>query len=401
MNFTTQRAKNLISKDAELSKKTASEILNNCDIETFKTLCDNSSHIFDFIIDKIVKNLTNATNHENIKTTFEFAKIYNERLGDFIVKSWLRLANEDLTDELLEIFENGTLDQKIYTARYFEKINDPPALDLLNKYAYSENEYLSQACACALSSFGDNTLRNQVIESLKDKNDDFKRYFSLKFLINYGKNEDLPIIIAETLCSPFGANLAADILYKYSLDELCNLTTFEDSLGVFDEIVSAYPEDIPLDTICDFNIYDFLNKLFENKNEPFVNRILADLKNIFELICEGNIYTYDLNKDSLLEIKNINNRLKAFNPDENLITQELEKTPKRILRALNTLSSIATDTSAQKIKILCEKTDNSAVLCECAKIAKILNRQDMIKKEEILKKIAGENARALFESYFN
>ena len=119
MNLTTQNAKNLISKDNEASKKAAQDIVNNIDIKSFQTLCENSQYMFDFVIDKVVKNLILATNTNNLKATFEFSKFYDTQIGEYVNQAWQRFANEELTDKILEFFETGSEEQKIYAAKYF------------------------------------------------------------------------------------------------------------------------------------------------------------------------------------------------------------------------------------------------------------------------------------------
>ena len=89
MNFKTKNAKNLVSKDSALSKQAAFDNINTCDIETFETLCENSEHIFDCIIEKIITNLLDATNRDKIKNTYEFAKFYDSRIGGYIKSCWL------------------------------------------------------------------------------------------------------------------------------------------------------------------------------------------------------------------------------------------------------------------------------------------------------------------------
>ena len=49
----------------------------------------------------------------NIKGIYIFP-IYCEEFQDIIVGSWLKFASEDLTDEILDLFEKGADEQKIY-----------------------------------------------------------------------------------------------------------------------------------------------------------------------------------------------------------------------------------------------------------------------------------------------
>ena len=396
MNLTTQNAKNLISKDNELSKKAAFEILNTCDTESFKTICDNSEQMFDFVIDKVVKNLTHATNEGNIKSTFEFAKTYNPTIGQFINNVWLKFANEDLTDEILEILENGTNEQKIYAAKYFEKINDPLALELLSKYAFCDNTDLSTACATALGAFNDSASHDVAI-SMLNEDDDFKKFSAMAFLINYAKKDDISTILKELENSPFAANIAAEILYKYNLEELKNTLNKDEILKLYNEIISSYPEDIGLETIFDFNLLNFTKEYFTDKNS-LANRVIADLKNVISLINADNIYTYDLNKNCINNIKKIDEVLEKYKPDANIISDELFQTQKRAQRAINTLIALGDTSCCEKIEKLYTTTNDPLLLCECARAAKNLGFK--LEKETGLDKISDKNALELFKSYF-
>ena len=396
MNLTTQNAKNLISKDNEASKKAAQDIVNNIDIKSFQTLCENSQYMFDFVIDKVVKNLILATNTNNLKATFEFSKFYDTQIGEYVNQAWQRFANEELTDKILEFFETGSEEQKIYAAKYFEKINDPLALEWLNKYAISENESLSSACAFTLGIFNDETSRNKALLMLND-NDEFAKFSAIKFLINYSRKEDLKFVINTMENCAFSTNIAQEILYTHDINTLKDTLNEDEFLKLTDEIISGYPEDIPLDTVLDFNITELLEILNRNKNS-YATRILTDAKNIFGLIISDTIYTYDLTKEHLRAIKNLNNMLQNINIDVLTIKNELFKTPKRAQRALNTIISLNNNIFSNEIQKLYAQTNDSTLLCECARVAKALDI--ILDKNTGLNKISDNNAKELFKSYF-
>ena len=396
MNLNTKNAKNLVSKDKTLSETAAIEILNNCDFESFKVLCENSTYLYDFIIKKIINNLLLATNNSNIKATFEFAKIYNEQIGEYINQCWLKYANEDLTDKILELFEIGTDEQKIYAAKYFEKINDPLSIEYLRKYAFSKNEELSIASAKTLGIFQDNDSRNKALIML-NSDDEFVKFDATRFLINYGNINDIPKIIQTLDISAFSSNIAQEILYKYDFNMLKNILNDDEILTIYDEIISAYPEDIGLETVQDFNLAEFA-KNFANKKSSFVVRVLTDIKNIIELVSKESIYTYDLDKEHLCSIKALNVQLKDLLIDTDLIANELNKSQKRVQRAINTIINLKDKRFNEKITELYSLCENSLIICECARAAKNLNIN--IDKNIGLNKISDKNALELFKSYF-
>ena len=93
----------LISKDDNASNTAAKRILDNCDVESFEKLCEKSEFLFDYIKEKILKNLVCAADKDNFFNTFKFIKIYNIDFEDFIIKVWLKFANDDLTDKIFTI----------------------------------------------------------------------------------------------------------------------------------------------------------------------------------------------------------------------------------------------------------------------------------------------------------
>ena len=227
--------------------------------------------------------------------------------------------------------------------------------------------------------------------------DDFQKFSAIKLLINYGLKEDVAAIINELKTSPFSSNIAQEIMYKYSFSQLENLLAPEDIIALYDEIISSYPEDITLDTIQDFSVYEFIEKNINNKNS-YIQRILTDTKLLVELVVSDNIYTYDLNKNALSELKNIESLLKNHKSEGTLISNELKNEKKRALRALNTLINLNSKENFKEIEELYTKSCDSEILCECARVAKCLDSK--LNPAIGLEKITDANAKELFKSYF-
>lgn len=396
MNLTTQNAKNLLNKNPEISKKAAYDILNNADFESFKTLTENEEEIFDFIKSKIVKNFISKTDKNNLKSTFAFAKIYTKSFEDVVLVPWLKFANEDLTDEILELFEHGKEDEKIYCAKYFEKINDPLALEYLNKFAKSNNIELKNACAKALFAFGDNTLRNEYLEILENSKDDFEKFEAANFLINFGDFNDIKKIAETMEDTAFFPNLALDILYNL---DLFNIKDKFLKNNLLDAVIGAMPEDLPLDIVFDLNLKEYFENELKNELNSIEERILADFKNLIDLVSENNIYTFDLNKEAKAEIKDLALVFKDFKPDFNKISKELNEDEKRAKKALDTLFQAEKAFENEIIELL-NKTKSPILLCEGARYAKEFDFLNKINKADLLEKFTNVNAKALFESYF-
>ncbi|MBR6298169.1 MAG: hypothetical protein IKR34_02875, partial [Candidatus Gastranaerophilales bacterium] len=114
-----QFIKNITSKDINLSKKTISDLINSSNTDNFKLLVQRADFIFPFLKERISKDFVKLVNKNNIKTLFEFTKVYSPDFEEMIVNSFLKFADENLTDEILELFETGTDEQKAYCASYF------------------------------------------------------------------------------------------------------------------------------------------------------------------------------------------------------------------------------------------------------------------------------------------
>ena len=142
--------KNLTSKDEKAALKSAQFLLNSGNIEMFNALLKKSEFLFDFVKQNVNKRLTKALTETNYKNLFKFLDNYSPDYEDFIASSFAKYANEDLTDEILELLQNGTENQKTYAAKYFSYIPDTIAADNLLEYAFSDNEPLAFNSAQAL-----------------------------------------------------------------------------------------------------------------------------------------------------------------------------------------------------------------------------------------------------------
>ena len=114
-----QLVKDLTAKDEQKAFHAAQEIINNADVEAFQLLAQKSDFLFDFVKNNVNKRLLKAVNENNYRNLFKFLNVYSPDFEDTIVSSFAKYANEDLTDEILELFEKGTDNEKAYCAKYF------------------------------------------------------------------------------------------------------------------------------------------------------------------------------------------------------------------------------------------------------------------------------------------
>jgi len=411
MNLGTLNLNNLISKDNKVSIAAAERIVNDCDIESFEKLSEKSEFLFDFLKEKIITNLINAVNSSNISNTFKFIKIYNSEFEDFIIKAWVKFADEDLTDKILEIFENGTDEERTYAAAYFCSINDTLSLEFLNKYAFSEYEPLAQNCARALKQFNDKEIFNNALKVIKDDTvDDFEKYKYVNFLVSYGDKtvfDDLYNYFEKSFTKGF---VSSSILYLKSFYEMTEQNEEDKALKIFDIILTSYPEEISLDTVLDFEIFDFVRFLagqIEAKNPDinasYIKRLILKAKYKFNLIAREDIYTYDLAKNVKKEINEISAFLNTLNVDlfKGLEIELLSDDKERVLEALDVILNYGKVEFLSNIKEVVEKTEYEDVIADCIKVLKVFNGLCLVSKDEILNKLKNNNIKALVLGMFS
>ena len=206
--------KNITSKDAKLSQNTIKNLIKSGNLEAFKKLCDGAEFIFPFLKERIIKDFVKLINEHDLSTIFEFSKIYSADFEEIVVKSWLKFANEDLTDSILELFENGSDEQKTYCASYFSHINDSLALEELKKASKSEFLPLKINSAKALYNFQDTEVLNEMMEKIlsDDTTDEFEKMSAFEFIIAYNSKNSLQFALEHCFKSPFVSEIISNIL---------------------------------------------------------------------------------------------------------------------------------------------------------------------------------------------
>jgi hypothetical protein len=104
----SEKLKKLTGKNPKDFEPVAYNLINNCDIELFAELVENDDFLFDFIKNNVAKRIKNVINEKNYLNLLHFLKYYSPSYEDVIISTLVKYANEDLTDIILEKFENGT-----------------------------------------------------------------------------------------------------------------------------------------------------------------------------------------------------------------------------------------------------------------------------------------------------
>ena len=248
----TENLKKLTGKNKNDYETVAKHLVDDCDVELFKELVDNDDFLFDFVKNNVAQRIEAVVNENNYQNLLEFLKYYSQSYEDVIINSLVKYADEDLTDTMLDKFENGTDSEKTYASKYFAKIQDPLAHDFLIKNSYSNNEYLAQNCAHTLGQWHDEESYNFALEKLKS-DDDFEKLSGVKFLTSYGDQKAIPLIFEAMKTSTMAENIAGEIPYLENL--------FDEDKNTKNEV---------------FDIKKLLNNIHKKDLEKYINDELKE-----------------------------------------------------------------------------------------------------------------------------
>ncbi len=403
MNFNNKILNNLISKDFKLAKSSCEKLINDNILDAWEELTDKSEFIFDFIKEKINKNLISSVNAGNFDHVLNFMQIYHPDFEDFILKTLLKFANEDLSDKLLDKLENGTNGEKCWATLYFSHILDPLALDIIKENLNSDDENLNYLTIKALKAHGADDLLNEAKEKLHSE-DDETAYEGFQFIIAWQDENSIEELLSFIEKSPYKVPLSLDLIYFVGLEDIYSNFGFEKANYVFNLLIEGIPEIIKPDEYILEEISNYTNKIL---NKPYtadyaLSILMAKLK--FELINSDDSYTFDLDRNTKNKIKEVSN---IFSSIENEKLSELNDALKFNLRAgkyvLETLEIIEEENlldSSEEIAELIKNSNDSVIVCKCCEVLKEFGKLDLINKEIALKNITTNDAKALIESYF-
>lgn len=328
----SDKLKKLTGKNPKDFEPVAFDVINIPDVELFKELIDNEDFLFDFIKQNVANRLAKVCNSSNYLNLLQFLKYYSPSYEDVIISNLVKFSDEDLTDKMLAIFEDGTDDEKTYCAKYFSIVQDSLALDFLKENAYSENSSLSANCATALALFSDTESKNEALVKLKS-DDEFEKLDGVRFLVSYGDKSVIPAIVDVMKTSSFAENIAGDLLYLTDLFSLYK-TNKTDALFVFNSVINGLGEILGLAQIFDFRLYEFIEMLLKEQTDSEIAVVLANAKDKFNTLTENDEYLFDETKDVKQEVMDIKQLLSSFKVNQSLINAELKSESLFVFTAL-------------------------------------------------------------------
>ena len=315
--------KKLTGKNPADFEPVAYSLINKPDIELYKQLVEKDDFLYDFIKENVAKRLAKVCNENNYLNLLKLLKFYSASYEDFIVSTLVKYADEDLTDRMLEIFENGDENEKTYCAKFFSYIQDPLAVEYLKQNAKSQNPILSSNCIASLALFNDRELYNEAIEMLKSK-DDFEVLDGVKILVSYGDKSAVKDIIQVLKTSPMAESIASELLYLCDLNKIMQ---DDNSTGLYilNLIINGLGETVALSQVFDFALYDILSSLLNNNQTSQSAVVLVNAKDKFDTLTENDEYLFDESKDVKQEIMDIKSLLNVVSKDKykNLMDEEL------------------------------------------------------------------------------
>ena len=384
----SENLKKLTGKNPKDFEPLAYALINTPDVELFAELVGSDDFLFDFVKQNVANRLSKVCNESNYMNLLALLKYYSPFYEDFIVSNLVKFANEDLTDKLLEIFENGTDEEKTYCAKFFAFVQDPLALEFLQKNAYSENSALSSNCASTLALLGDKTSYMQALEKL-NSDDEFTILDGVKFLVSYGDKAVVPEVISAMKKSSMAENIAGELLYLTNLFELYKQNQ-EDGLFVLNSIINGLGEILGLAQIFDFRLYEFLEMLINGHKDSKVAVVLINAVDKFDTLTENDEYLFDETKDTKQEVNDIKKLLSTMNIGElyALVDEELED------GSLFVFSALEFTEDENKVRSLLSSANPTVVLkaLEVLKILGVLTNDD---KHKALDSVADENLRSV------
>ena len=328
----SDKLKKLTGKNPKDFEPVAFDVINIPDVELFKELIDSEDFLFDFIKQNVANRLAKVCNSSNYLNLLQFLKYYSPSYEDVIISNLVKFSDEDLTDKMLAIFEDGTDDEKTYCAKYFSIVQDSLALDFLKENAYSENSSLSANCATALALFGDTESKNEALVKLKS-DDEFEKLDGVRFLVSYGDKSVIPAVVDVMKTSSFAENIAGDLLYLTDLFSLYK-TNKTDALFVFNSVINGLGEILGLAQIFDFRLYEFIEMLLKEQTDSEIAVVLANAKDKFNTLTENDEYLFDETKDVKQEVMDIKQLLSSFKVNQSLINAELKSESLFVFTAL-------------------------------------------------------------------
>ena len=309
MNLGNKTLNDLISKDNSAAKEAAIKLLAEKDVESFKILNSKSEFLFDFIKEKILKNLIGAVNSKNCLNLFEFLKVYSPDFKGFILHPLVQFKTPEIEDKMLNFLCSGSDEEKTYATEFFTILADKTKYEKIKANLNADFEPLKIASINYLSNLG---FRLEFEESLKiledNSKDNFEKLTQVEFLAYFGDKKAFEPIYNYFINEDNSYTIANFLLDLKPFSTLIEENREDEILNILSSIILNFPDSITFEEINYYINEGLFEFLLESENNLSA-LILFYLKNKTELILEDENYSIDLTKENKKEANIINSKL--------------------------------------------------------------------------------------------
>ena len=316
--------KKLTGKNPDEYENAAKSLVENSDTELFAKLVKQDDFLFDFVKNNVANRIKNVCNKDNYLNLMKFLDFYSPSYDTVIAETLYNFGGIELLPAMKEIFINGENGKKAYAAKYFsyvpkEYLNE--LLPAIRKTAESEFEPLSANSIDILSNMKDDEFKNNALKLL-NSDDEFEQYNGVKYLVSYKAVEVLPEIIEVMKKSSLSENIASEIPYLASVEDLIKT---DDGILVLCNIVNAIPEIISSSAVLDYDLFGIFEELYLNNLTSASAVLLRLAQDKFAELAGNDEYLYECDKNTKDEIFAINQLLVGIDSFKlkNLLYDEL------------------------------------------------------------------------------
>ena len=385
--------KKLTGKNPSEYEKVAKSLVDNSDIELFAKLVKQDDFLFDFIKENVAKRIQNACNKENYLHLLDFMEYYSSSYDTMIARVLYSFSGDELLPEMKELFLNGSESKKAYAVKYFSFVSKESLeeiIPLLRKTAKSDFEPLSLNSIEVLSYVNDEISKQEALNQL-NMEDEFVQYDAIKFLVSFQAKDCLDDIIKIMKKSSLAENIASEVPYLLSFDEMYEKNP-DSALLVLCNIISAIPEIIPASVVCSYELYSVFEKLINENLTSSSAVALRMAQEKFAELCSNDEYLFDCDKNTKEEAVEVNKLLSAVNPRklESFLYDELYEGSDFVFFAMDYVNEL------EELEALLDSDNETLIL----KTLSILKEKGFMSKEHkniALEKIQTSDLRKVVE----
>lgn len=402
MNLGNKTLNNLISKDNSAAKEAAIKLLAEKDLESFKILNSKSEFLFDFIKEKILKNLIGAVNSENCSNLFEFLKVYSPDFKGFILLPLVQFKTPEIEDKMQKFLLEGCDGEKTYATEFFTILGDKTKYEKIKANLNADFEPLKIASINYLSNLG---FRLEFEESLKiledNSKDNFEKLTSVEFLAYFGDKKAFEPIYNYFINEDNSYTIANFLLDLKPFSTLIEENKECEILNILSSIILNFPDSILFEEINYYINEGLFEFLLESENNLSA-LIVFYLKNKIELILEDENYSIDLTKENKKEANIINSKLNnAIQIFDKIETLTLGLNSINYFENILSLEIIKEENIeiVEPIYNLLEKTTNNEIMMDILYCLQNQNKLNEALINKILLKTENEILKAQIKSF--